>query len=184
MTISLPQFQPPPYSQQQSQTSLPSPFETPLRMPMSSTPLSSHHEGMVDYFSAWEGQHIQPVPDPHQHSLQHQPLLSQHPSSLPLPNHSPKEWQSQAPRSSRKAGRQPNSKATNSDSMSGTKTTRQQFTACGACRHRRVKCDLKDKQEQAEEAALLESNGRTGPLREQAKKVQCSNCLERGLNCV
>lgn len=100
MTISLPQFQPPPYSQQQSQTSLPSPFETPLRMPMSSTPLSSHHEGMVDYFSAWEGQHIQPVPDLHQHSLQHQPLLSQHPSSLPLPNHSPKEWQSQAPRSS------------------------------------------------------------------------------------
>lgn len=127
---------------------------------------------------------MQPVSDSHQHSFQHHAPPSQHSSSLSLPNQSPNEWQSQAPRSFRKAGRQPNSRATGSDSTSGTKTTRQQFTACGACRHRRVKCDLKDKQEQVEKTTLSESGGRTGPMREQAKKIQCSNCLERGLNCV
>ncbi|KIR40696.1 hypothetical protein I313_03352 [Cryptococcus deuterogattii Ram5] len=183
MAISLPQFQPLPYPQQQSQPSLTSPYETPL-MPMSSTPLSAHHEGMVDYFSIWNGQNMQPVSDFHQHSFQHHAPPRQHSSSLSLQNQSPNEWQSQAPRSSRKTGRQPNSRANGSDSTSSTKTTRQQFTACGACRHRRVKCDLKDKQEQVEKTTLSESGGRTGPMREQAKKIQCSNCLERGLNCV
>lgn len=183
MAISLPQFQPLPYPQQQSQPSLTSPYETPL-MPMSSTPLSAHHEGMVDYFSIWNGQNMQPVSDFHQHSFQHHAPPPQHSSSLSLQNQSPNEWQSQAPRSSRKTGRQPNSRANGSDSTTSTKTTRQQFTACGACRHRRVKCDLKDKQEQVEKTTLSESGGRTGPMREQAKKIQCSNCLERGLNCV
>nr|WMI31375.1 ZCP1 [Flammulina filiformis] len=47
------------------------------------------------------------------------------------------------------------------------KSTRQQFSACGACRMRRVRCDLKD---------LPMPN--TGPI------PACSNCKERGLKCV
>ncbi|KIJ44214.1 hypothetical protein M422DRAFT_30390 [Sphaerobolus stellatus SS14] len=42
------------------------------------------------------------------------------------------------------------------------KSGRQQFSACGACRMRRVRCDLKDRGD---------SNA-------------CSNCLEHGFNCV
>ncbi|EPQ58392.1 hypothetical protein GLOTRDRAFT_120144 [Gloeophyllum trabeum ATCC 11539] len=48
------------------------------------------------------------------------------------------------------------------------KSARQQFSACGACRMRRVRCDLKDLQ-----AAALD-----GQL------IACSNCRERGLKCV
>ncbi|KAI0273782.1 hypothetical protein BC834DRAFT_855583 [Gloeopeniophorella convolvens] len=47
------------------------------------------------------------------------------------------------------------------------KSSRQQFSACGACRMRRVRCDLKD---------LPFSNTGTQP--------HCSNCKERGLKCV
>ncbi|KAF7295332.1 Zn(2)-C6 fungal-type domain-containing protein [Mycena indigotica] len=45
------------------------------------------------------------------------------------------------------------------------KSTRQQYSACGACRMRRVRCDLKD---------LPVANG---------PHPTCSNCLERGLKC-
>ncbi|KAF8630397.1 hypothetical protein AX15_002951 [Amanita polypyramis BW_CC] len=45
------------------------------------------------------------------------------------------------------------------------KSSRQQFSACGACRMRRVRCDLKD-------------------LSLSSETHQCSNCKERGLNCV
>ncbi|KAJ4479505.1 hypothetical protein C8R41DRAFT_843688 [Lentinula lateritia] len=47
------------------------------------------------------------------------------------------------------------------------KSSRQQFSACGACRMRRVRCDLKDI-----------SIPVTGP------HPACSNCKERGLKCV
>lgn len=67
---------------------------------------------------------------------------------------------------------------------SGPKTSRTQFSSCGACRHRRVKCDLKDRQEQAEREALAASRG-AGPSRlSNLKKVSCTNCIERGMNCV
>lgn len=74
-------------------------------------------------------------------------------------------------------------------SNTGPKTNRQQFTACGACRHRRVKCDLKDRHDSAEllAAAELASSG-MGPQRSASsskiKRVSCSNCVERGMNCV
>ncbi|KAF9239636.1 hypothetical protein BU15DRAFT_74490 [Melanogaster broomeanus] len=45
------------------------------------------------------------------------------------------------------------------------KSTRQQFSACGACRMRRVRCDLKD----------LPSTG---------VQPSCSNCKERNIKCV
>ncbi|KAI5122045.1 hypothetical protein M0805_006030 [Coniferiporia weirii] len=48
------------------------------------------------------------------------------------------------------------------------KSSRQQFSACGACRMRRVKCDLKD---------LQTANPSAG-------HATCSNCQERGLKCV
>ncbi|TBU32375.1 hypothetical protein BD309DRAFT_879221 [Dichomitus squalens] len=47
------------------------------------------------------------------------------------------------------------------------KSTRQQYSACGACRMRRVKCDLKDL-----------------PTLASGQHPPCSNCRERGLNCV
>ncbi|OSD01630.1 hypothetical protein PYCCODRAFT_1369162 [Trametes coccinea BRFM310] len=47
------------------------------------------------------------------------------------------------------------------------KSTRQQYSACGACRMRRVKCDLKDL-----------------PTLASGQHPPCSNCSERGLNCV
>ncbi|KAG8746510.1 hypothetical protein FRC10_004644 [Ceratobasidium sp. 414] len=46
------------------------------------------------------------------------------------------------------------------------KSTRQQFAACGACRMRRVKCDLKDVSPRPGETPM------------------CTNCQERGLKCV
>ncbi|KAG1790981.1 uncharacterized protein HD556DRAFT_1241415 [Suillus plorans] len=50
------------------------------------------------------------------------------------------------------------------------KSSRQQFSACGACRMRRVRCDLKDL-----------------PMTQTTSGVQhpsCSNCKERGIKCV
>ncbi|KAJ7582617.1 hypothetical protein C8J56DRAFT_864712 [Mycena floridula] len=47
------------------------------------------------------------------------------------------------------------------------KSTRQQFSACGACRMRRVRCDLKDL-----------------PIAAAGPHPSCSNCTERGLKCV
>ncbi|GJE90864.1 GAL4 and fungal transcription factor domain-containing protein [Phanerochaete sordida] len=44
---------------------------------------------------------------------------------------------------------------------------REQFSACGACRMRRVKCDLKDL-----------------PVNSTGQSVSCTNCRERGLKCV
>ncbi|ODN79767.1 hypothetical protein L202_03678 [Cryptococcus amylolentus CBS 6039] len=124
-----------------------------------------------DYFAAWNGPQQQ---TPQTYPPAHHPLPSPiniHPA-IPTPD--PSEWQSEAPKTSRKPPRAP--------SAAATKTTRQQFTACSACRHRRVKCDLKDKTEEAETAA----NDREGlgPHRGKAKVVQCSNCVERGLRCI
>jgi len=80
------------------------------------------------------------------------------------------------------------SKASRRDA--GAKTSRQQFTACGACRHRRVKCDLKDRQDQAENLQAMEEKAR-GPVPHRSpapsvkrRKVSCTNCQERGTNCV
>ncbi|KAG6333605.1 hypothetical protein ID866_5490 [Astraeus odoratus] len=50
------------------------------------------------------------------------------------------------------------------------KSTRQQFSACGACRMRRVRCDLKDL------APVSTSAG--------AQQPSCSNCRERNIKCV
>ena len=65
----------------------------------------------------------------------------------------------------------------------GPRTSRQQFTACGACRHRRVKCDLKDRQEEAERVAKEEEREGRRPMGRRPK-ISCTNCIERNTNCV
>ncbi|KZV93353.1 hypothetical protein EXIGLDRAFT_768129 [Exidia glandulosa HHB12029] len=52
----------------------------------------------------------------------------------------------------------------------GNQPGRVQFSACGGCRHRRVKCDLKDKI-----ARFPDVDPAT---------LQCSNCIERRFECV
>ncbi|KAJ3488625.1 hypothetical protein NLJ89_g11595 [Agrocybe chaxingu] len=52
-------------------------------------------------------------------------------------------------------------------SSSQPKSSRQQFSACGACRMRRVRCDLKDL-----------------PINSLGPHPACSNCTERGIKCV
>ncbi|PPQ64017.1 hypothetical protein CVT24_009391 [Panaeolus cyanescens] len=52
-------------------------------------------------------------------------------------------------------------------SSSQPKSSRQQFSACGACRMRRVRCDLKDL-----------PIGTVGP------HPACTNCQERGIKCI
>nr|ODN88362.1 hypothetical protein L203_02975 [Cryptococcus depauperatus CBS 7841] len=144
-------------------STLPTPYET---MPMGMPPLSSHPEDVSDYLSA--SNHGQSIPPPQ---------MASHPNAFPL--ESPTEWQSHPPKNARRGARQAALRGSNHTA----KTTRQQFTACGACRHRRVKCDLKDRQDEFERLAVTESEG-TGPRRGKQKRIQCSNCLERRLNCI
>jgi hypothetical protein len=61
---------------------------------------------------------------------------------------------------------------------------RHQFTACGACRHRRVKCDLRARQEESEHEAQVEESRGSGAGTVRRRKVSCTNCQERGTNCV
>ncbi|KDQ17275.1 hypothetical protein BOTBODRAFT_30091 [Botryobasidium botryosum FD-172 SS1] len=53
----------------------------------------------------------------------------------------------------------------------GPKSSRQQYTACVACRMRRIKCDLKDA------VKIAESRG------EPPEQAKCTNCVERAFNC-
>ena len=79
------------------------------------------------------------------------------------------------------------SKVKEKGKRSCAKTSRQQFTACGACRWRRVRCDLKARQEEADSLPVVAGEGSSvGPQRVGAprKRVGCTNCLERGTNCV
>ncbi|WVQ72607.1 hypothetical protein IAR50_002165 [Cryptococcus sp. DSM 104548] len=158
---------------------LPSPYDTPIYL--STTPLSAHDDIPGDYFSAWNAPQVHhPPPQP----AQQEPLPSPikiHPGPPNVLPSSSTEWQSHAPKASRKT---PRNAGTKSGSGSGTKTTRQQFTACSACRHRRVRCDLKDRMEQAEKASRADGKEGLGPDRAKAKVVQCTNCIERALNCV
>ncbi|EIN07736.1 hypothetical protein PUNSTDRAFT_126687 [Punctularia strigosozonata HHB-11173 SS5] len=70
--------------------------------------------------------------------------------------------------SSRASPPYPTARSTRAASGShNARSTRQQFSACGACRMRRVRCDLKDL-----------------PLPASGLRPSCSNCAERGLKCV
>jgi hypothetical protein len=105
-------------------------------------------------------------------------------------------WQSVPQTTSRQPPVRPELTSTGESSQSagsgnahGPKTNRQQFTACGACRHRRVKCDLKLKQE---EASLMEAEERAnrghGPVRtvpdSKKEPIVCTNCKDRHMKCV
>lgn len=144
-----------------------SPYVTPLGMPSMASGSGSSSQGMTDYF----------------------PPFGTSPAHVgqPIPAFSP-TWSS-APPAGTKSTKASTSKAEKAGHAA--KTSRQQFTACGACRHRRVKCDLKDRQDQAEKAANEGGSKGPGPHRTNAaaaaarrKKVTCTNCQERGTNCV
>lgn len=71
--------------------------------------------------------------------------------------------------------------------VSGSATTpgepsRVQYTACGGCRHRRVKCDLRTRKADAERNLRLEEAKGGGQV--PGRQPSCSNCVERGTNCV
>ncbi|WVW83759.1 hypothetical protein I302_105780 [Kwoniella bestiolae CBS 10118] len=153
------------------------PLHTPTGIPIPMDSGSSQNTAMVDYFPP-------PSTLQHQQSQPPQNLVS----TMPI-DHSHQAWQSTVPapiptgNAKNNASAGPSTKA----EKAGSKTTRQQFTACGACRHRRVKCDLKDKQEAAEKSTMEDTDG-VGPSRNKGvskqKKVSCTNCIERGLNCI
>lgn len=147
-----------------SQTLLPvSPYGASMGVPSSLTPGSGNSvHGMTEYFPPFG--------------------VSPAPGTQPLPSFN-QTWSSTAP-----SGPKPKATTKAGKPANGAKTSRQQFTACGACRHRRVKCDLKDRQDQAERDA--HESGGTEPRRNAAgssskrKKVACTNCEERGTNCM
>lgn len=142
-----------------------SPYLTPFGMPSTGSESGHSGQGLNEYF----------------------PPFGSIPSNgaQPVPEVSP-TWSSQLPGE----GQRPKGKR--DGGQGGAKTSRQQFTACGACRHRRVKCDLKDRQEEAERQALEQESHGVGPHRSSTaasaaarrKKVSCTNCQERGTNCV
>jgi hypothetical protein len=92
----------------------------------------------------------------------------------------PQEWPAPGQQAS-SSNKRPNKRVSGSAASPG-KATRAQYTACGACRHRRVKCDLRARQEDAEREARLEEAKGGGPVRR--RQPSCSNCVERGTNCV
>ncbi|WVR07145.1 hypothetical protein IAU60_004186 [Kwoniella sp. DSM 27419] len=182
-----------PHTQQQhiSPPIIVSPYEATSGMPMGSG--SSHNPAMGEYFpplhtpglgsgSSNPGNMTDYFATPTMGG----PSQSTGLSAQPMPLVSPTgNWQSNIPQPN------PHGRSNNApggkEKGHGSKTTRQQFTACGACRHRRVKCDLKDKQEAAEKLAEDDVERGLGPARNKggkSKKVSCTNCTERGLNCI
>lgn len=153
-----------------------SPYYTPHGMPTMTPGSANSSNGMNEYF---------PPIDPATMSSQNTSII---PTSYPSP-----KWSSALPsnavaRSDHKASSSRGGKSGKYGGTHGAKTSRQQFTACGACRHRRVKCDLKDRQEAAEKLAGLDGNtegaNQSGSALARRKKVTCTNCRERGTNCM
>lgn len=207
---------PPPWQQQQQQQQVDftnynsqppqlSPYYTPYNQPVisASSTGSNNSNQMQDYFPPYAQ-----IPESQQHNSGqvHPQQLRQQPLTSP-PLISP-PWQSPhlvTPVTASRPGPQPLSGGGSSQSggsggqghhigghgnghSHGPKTSRQQFTACGACRHRRVKCDLKVRQDEVEQRAAEEKEMGTGVVRTNTaarkQKVKCTNCQERGMNCV
>jgi hypothetical protein len=144
------------------------PNGVPYAQPMGS---ASSQPQMNDYFPIYPDEPLQQV------TADTAPLISP-------------TWQSAPPvGGSSRPGPSTSGPSTRGKGGSNAKTSRQQFTACGACRHRRVKCDLKDRQDQAERTGGLVSPDegvgahRTSSAARRAR-VNCTNCEERGTNCV
>lgn len=124
---------------------------------------------------------------------QYQPPSQQHQAFISPPLPSP-TWPTAPSTALKTPGSRPEPASAAGSSQSagsghGPKTSRQQFTACGACRHRRVKCDLKDKQEQLDrQDAIADAQRGVGPVRTDSatrrKRIICTNCQDRGMNCV
>lgn len=93
----------------------------------------------------------------------------------------PQDWSAQSGQPSTTTSKRSSKRPSGSTASPG-KATRAQYTACGACRHRRVKCDLRARQEDVEREARIEESKGGGPVRR--RQPSCSNCVERGTNCV
>jgi hypothetical protein len=148
-----------------------SPYQTPGLMHHHPTSAgSSGSNSMPDYFH----QPHHPTPSFGQMSHHHYtPSAYQEPSSYPETSYMPLPSPLPLLDPPTKTGR-----------GAGPKTGRQQFSACGACRHRRVKCDLKERQDMLE---VQESDKGSGPIRasnKTRKKAICSNCVERNVACM
>lgn len=133
--------------------------------PLSADPHSASSTHMTDYFPPYQSTPIAPAhsylaPTP-THPTHHLPLVS---PSLHYGHY----------------GAQPKASGSRSNNA---KTGRQQFSACGACRHRRVKCDLREKQEklQKENTSSEEAKAES---KKRPRKAICSNCEERGIACM
>jgi hypothetical protein len=153
------------YAYPSQQGLLTSPYQTPDGNTIPT--LSSNGSGSINM-----SEYFPPFPGPPSHSHTHPPGQQ----ALPSPS-----WTSDSLRPPPQA---PLESA--SGSGSGVKTSRKQFTACGGCRHRRIKCDLKEKQDAIKREAREEEERGIEPVRGSARrrKAICTNCEERGTNCV
>jgi hypothetical protein len=147
-----------------------SPYMTPVGFgPMTAGSGGSGSHTMTEYFPPYNDPSTSGLPTQPEHLKTTEPFTSS-------------SWQS-APPASTSRPKVEGSRGGNP----GAKTSRQQFTACGACRHRRVRCDLKDRQEEAEASGSTSGQG-IGAHRSNSggrrKKISCTNCTERGTNCV
>jgi hypothetical protein len=143
------------------------PYQSPGGNPIPT--LSSNGSGsdnMLEYFPPFLGPPSHSQSPPHPAPQQVFPSTSRTSSSLRLP--------AQAPLARTNA------------LGSRAKTSRQQFTACGPCRHRRIKCDLKEKQDALKREAKEEEEREIGAVRGSARRRKAfyTNCEERGANCV
>jgi hypothetical protein len=170
---------------------------SPYYAPYSQTqPFTTSSNGSNE--SAQMSEYFPPYSDstanhPQQQQYHPPPQQSQPPQAFISPPIPSPTWQT-APSTAIKtpaSRRDPASAGGSSQSGSGhgPKTSRQQFTSCGACRHRRVKCDLKDKQEEMDHKdAVADAERGVGPVRTDSatrrKRIICTNCHDRGMNCV
>lgn len=143
----------------------PSPYNTPALLHPNSAG-SSGSQAMQEYFPPY--------------SVLSTPGLAQLPYSSAYSDFSPTY---QDPPNNRLAPLAPPPVPGSKPPKNGSKTNRQQFSACGACRHRRVKCDLKEQQDALEAKAALDGSGPNRSGRAKRKAI-CSNCEERGVACV
>ena len=155
------------------QQELVSPLDTPLG-PQPLVSGSSSSSAVSEYFPSFSS-----TPDQAGASSQH-PFLadpSWRPEAMPFAD-VPTPLSRSNPRVSPEGGSKYTAKT----------SRRQQFTACGACRHRRIKCDLTKRQEEAMRLAAQEDSTAAGTHRSGSKSgrsgVSCTNCIERGTNCV
>jgi hypothetical protein len=176
MHLSLPDHRPPPMSlalpitpvydesgrfiSPQYRTGQISPYQP---SPLSAGPHSASSTHMTDYFPPYQST----------------PMTSTQ-SFMPTPAHGHTALPYISPPLQYGYNGQPKASGSRSNNA---KTGRQQFSACGACRHRRVKCDLREKQEKLQKDNTSSEEAKA-ESKKRPRKAICSNCEERGIACM